>query len=88
MAAKGVVVVGMHPSGTPADDVAKVVADRKLGYPTLVSAGVGRETVGGYPVALFPYCVAVDAKGNVAAHGTLHEIRLMVGKGTLTLSKP
>ena len=88
MAAKGVVVIGMHPSGTAADDIAKVVADRKLGYPTLVSAAAGRETVGGYPVALFPYCVAVDAKGNVAAHGTLHEIRLMVGKGTLTLAKP
>ncbi len=88
LAAKGVVVVGLHPSGTPAEDVAKVVADRKLGYPTLVAAENGRETIAGYPAALFPYCIAVDAKGNVAAHGTLHEIRLMIGKGKLTMTKP
>ena len=88
LAAKGVVVVGLHPSGTPAEDVAKVVADRKLGYPTLVAAENGRETVAGYPAAMFPYCIVVDAKGSVAAHGTLHEIRLMIGQGALTLTKP
>src|SRR5262249_55972726 len=52
LAAAGVLVVGVHPSGTPAEDVAKAIAEQKLGYPTVVSADLGRESVGGYPVKL------------------------------------
>lgn len=88
LAAAGVVVVGVHPSGTPADEVTKAVADRGLGYPTVVSSGPGREAVTGYPVKLFPYCVAVDARGNVAAHGSLDQVLRAVGRSALTPDKP
>jgi thiol-disulfide isomerase/thioredoxin len=88
LAEAGVVVVGVHPGGTPADEVARAVADGKLGYPTLVSAGPGRETVAGYPVRLFPYCVVVDARGNVAAHGTLDQVLRAVGRPAPNPPKP
>lgn len=88
LAAEGVVVVGAHPAGTPAEEVAKAVADQKLGYPTVVSAGPGRELVAGYPVRLYPYCVFVDARGNVAAHGTLDQVLRAVGRKALGPDKP
>jgi thiol-disulfide isomerase/thioredoxin len=77
LAASGITVVGMHPPGTAAAEVEKVVRDRKLGYPTFLAAGKwdGKSrTIGGYPAAVFPYCVLVDARGKVAAHGPLWEV--------------
>jgi RNA polymerase sigma factor (sigma-70 family) len=77
LAASGIKVVGMHPPGTPVAEVEKVVRDRELGYPTFVVAGKADErlrTIGGYPAAVFPYCVLVDAQGKVAAHGPLSEV--------------
>jgi thiol-disulfide isomerase/thioredoxin len=78
LAEKGFTVVGMHPAGTPAEDVEKVIRDRKLGYPTLLAAGKDGDTnpptIGGYPAGVFPYCVLVDAQGRVASHGPLSEM--------------
>jgi thiol-disulfide isomerase/thioredoxin len=77
LASSGITVVGMHPPGTPAAEVEKFVQDRELGYPTFVAAGKwdGKSrTIGGYPAAVFPYCVLVDAQGKVAAHGPLSEV--------------
>jgi thiol-disulfide isomerase/thioredoxin len=77
LAEKGVTVVGMHPAGTPAEDVEKVIREQKLGYATLLAAGKGDAkvpTIGGYPAGVFPYCVLVDAQGRVAAHGLLWEL--------------
>jgi thiol-disulfide isomerase/thioredoxin len=77
LASSGIKVVGMHPPGTPAAEVEKVVRDRELGYPTFVAAGKwdGKSgTICGYPAAVFPYCVLVDAQGKVAAHGLLSEV--------------
>src|SRR5262249_27230581 len=53
------------------------VRDRQFGYPTFVATGKwdGKSrTIGGYPAAVFPYCVLVDAQGKVAAHGPLSEV--------------
>ena len=80
---KGVAVVGMHPSGTPREDVEKVIHDQQLGYPTfLAPAGnkdVSAETIGGYPSGVFPYCILVDPQGRVAGHGSLSELLERVG---------
>jgi hypothetical protein len=49
-----------------------------LGYPTFLApagAGGGKAgAVGGYPVGVFPYCVLVDGRGRVAAHGPLADV--------------
>lgn len=73
LASQGVRIIGMHPAGTPAEEVFKVVIDQELGYATLLDsdkAGDDRK-VSGYPVVMFPYCVLVDSKGMVAGHGRL-----------------
>jgi thiol-disulfide isomerase/thioredoxin len=42
LAEKGLLVLGMHPAGTPAADVEKAIRDYKLTYPTfLASKGAG-----------------------------------------------
>ena len=61
----------MHPAGTPADEVAKVIKDQELGYPTFLAADDAAGKVGGYPANMFPYCVLVDRNGRVAGHGSL-----------------
>jgi len=74
LAADGLHIIGMHPAGTPADDVAKVINDRELGYPTFLASGKtgdGDRMIGGYPIGLFPYCILVDGEGLVAGHGSL-----------------
>jgi thiol-disulfide isomerase/thioredoxin len=74
MASQGVQIIGIHPAGTPAEDVGKVINDQELDYPTwLASAktGEGERKIGGYPAGVFPYCVIVDGKGRVAGHGSL-----------------
>lgn len=88
LAAAGLTVVGVHPSGTPAEEVSKVVAEQKLNYPTLVATEPGRESVAGYPVRFYPYCVAVDGRGNVSAHGTLQQVLRSVGQSPLEPVKP
>jgi RNA polymerase sigma factor (sigma-70 family) len=83
LAEQGVVVVGMHPAGTPAGDVETVVGEQKLRYPTFLATGTDadpkRPTIGGYPAGAFPYCVIVDAQGRVTAHGMLSELLPAVG---------
>lgn len=77
VAAEGATVIGIHPAETPAEEVAKVIEDHKLGYPTLLAAKHAPDhfdqRIAGYPVWAFPYCVLVDAQGRVAAHGVLDD---------------
>jgi thiol-disulfide isomerase/thioredoxin len=73
MAGTGTQIVGMHPFGTPADEVAEFINLRKLGYPTLLGQEEA-ELVGGYPAVLFPHYILVDAQGMVVAHGHLTEM--------------
>jgi thiol-disulfide isomerase/thioredoxin len=78
LAEKGVMVVGMHPSGTSAQEVEKVIRDQKLGYPTFLASGKNQDTkdpiIAGYPARVFPYCIVVDAQGQVAGHGLLSDV--------------
>lgn len=74
LAAEGITVVGMHPAGTPAEDIAKVIDDRELRYPTYVASAKAdgdERKIGGYPVAFFPYCILVDGTGRIVGHGSL-----------------
>lgn len=74
---RGVLVVGMHPSGTPAEEVEKFIRDQEIGYPTFLDAGKAdpkKPNIGGYAVGVFPYNILVDAKGQVIAHGFLSEL--------------
>jgi thiol-disulfide isomerase/thioredoxin len=76
LAERGLTVVGLHPSGAPAGEVEKVIRDQSMPYPTLVSDGKD----GGYIFAVFPYCVLVDARGRVAAHGFLDDLTAAIEK--------
>src|SRR5207253_2165781 len=71
LAGTGYAVVGMHPAGTLAGEVEKLVRDQQLGYPTFLApadkGGKDAPALGGYPVGVFPYCVLVNARGRVAA---------------------
>src|SRR5262249_21338684 len=64
---RGAMILGMHPSGTAAEEVEKVVRDEKLGYPTFLAPGKNgdgtSQQIGGYAVGVFPYCVLVDSEG-------------------------
>lgn len=66
-------VIGVHPSGTSLEEVAKAVEDEEMKYPTVV-AGENSDGILGYPVKMFPYCIEVDEKGKVVKHGSLREI--------------
>ena len=64
----------MHPAGTSAEELGKMIDDWQAGYPTyLASAKMDGDVrkIGGYPVVVIPYCLLVDRKGRVAAHGSL-----------------
>ena len=71
--AKSRIVVGIHPSGTDMNQIRKAATQTKMAYPTAV-APPGSKDIFGYPVAVFPYCIEVDEHGNVAKHGSLHEV--------------
>lgn len=75
LAENGATIVGLHPSGTESEDVEGAMQEAKLGYPTYVASddrpGDGDHRIAGYPANMFPYYVLVDAKGKVAAHGSL-----------------
>jgi RNA polymerase sigma factor (sigma-70 family) len=87
LAEQGVVVVGMHPAGTPAAEVGKAVRAHEMSWPSLVAAGKGRaggvEDIAGYRVGVFPYAVLVDGKGRVAAHGQLSTLVDKLGVGAM-----
>ena len=77
LAEEGAHIVGVHPGGTPADEVARFVDQLELNYSTFVDSSDGDERpriLAGFPSGVFPYCVLVDAQGNVAAHGFLREV--------------
>ena len=70
----GATVVGAHPSGTSPEDVSAAIKDAKLPYPTYLSPkdeSADSSSIAGYPAKVFPYCVLVDGKGIVVAHGMI-----------------
>ncbi len=71
--AENSIVIGVHPSGTPDDEIRKSMADAKMTYPTIVAGGDKNSPLG-YPTQMFPYCVQVDAHGKIAKHGFLHDV--------------
>ncbi|MEZ6126289.1 MAG: hypothetical protein R3C49_24440 [Planctomycetaceae bacterium] len=71
----GQIVVGLHPAGTPREDVEEAQRSGQLNYPTFLEPGdstIGG-TIGGLPSGVFPYALLVDANGKVVAHGRLHD---------------
>ncbi len=87
LAARGATIIGMHPPGTPPEEVER---DRKLyqlDYPTYLNpdknGDLNPAKVAGYPAAVFPYYILVDAQGRVAGHGSLTELLGKFGVGTL-----
>ena len=93
----GATVVGVHPSGTSVDEVNAAIKSAELPYPSCISPvdqSSDATRLAGYPGSMFPYCVLVDGKGRVAAHGGLAEndfsilakYRLLVSG--IKLSKP
>ncbi|RCS48308.1 DUF3738 domain-containing protein [Bremerella cremea] len=67
-------VIGIHPAGTPEDEVAAAIEAGQHTYPTFLSAENKEGLVGGYPVKMYPYCVVLDSAGRVAAHGSLFDV--------------
>jgi beta-lactamase regulating signal transducer with metallopeptidase domain/thiol-disulfide isomerase/thioredoxin len=72
----GGIVVGMHPGGTATDEVTAAIKAAELSYPTYLSPETtSYETpmIAEYPATMYPYCVLVDGKGIVVAHGSLRD---------------
>jgi thiol-disulfide isomerase/thioredoxin len=71
LAANDAIVIGMHPAGTEASDVQIAIEEMQLFYPTFLSTDASGPSapVSGYPVALFPYSIVVDANGIVVERG-------------------
>jgi thiol-disulfide isomerase/thioredoxin len=85
---RGVIVLGMHPPETPAEEVEKAIADHQLDYPTLLAGPTEGFLIDaricGYPAGVYPYCILVDAQGRVAGHGSLAELLRRFGVEPLT----
>ena len=76
LAAAGDLIVGLHPAGTKAEEVQQLIDKEKLGYPTylpVAGEATGGESIGGFPIALYPYTILVDADGKIVAHGSLRD---------------
>lgn len=75
---QGINVVGIHPAGTPASEIEKVIYGSRLKFPTLLSMeqrdDKKQQKLGGYPHTMLSYCVLVDAWGRVAAHGSFSDV--------------
>ena len=86
LAGQGVNVVGIHPAGTPASEIEKVIYGEKLKFPTLVAPderdGKKQKTLGGYPYTVLAYCVLVDPWGRVAAHGSFGDVNCAASDAT------
>jgi thiol-disulfide isomerase/thioredoxin len=87
LAEQGIVIVGLHPPGTPIEEVEKAVREQDFGSPTWLATGKGGEAdsqrIGDYPAGVYPYYILVDAQGRVAAHGHLSELLDKVGVGAM-----
>lgn len=95
LAENGLTIVGVHPSGTSAGEIEKLIDDRKLPYPTLLAPDGAKDPNGpklaGYPAGVFPYCILVDAKGRVSAHGLLSSLEAKLRESAILsqfLGKP
>ena len=87
LARKGVIILGMHPSGTPAEDVKNAVLEQRLGYPTFLATAKNSAKIADYPSGIFPYYILIDAAGQVAGHGSLSDLLRSHGIHSL-LPKP
>ena len=70
----GATVVGAHRNGTSSEDVSAAIKAAKLPYSTYLSPNdesADSSTIAGFPAKYFSYCVLVDGKGIVVAHGTM-----------------
>src|SRR5262249_25137127 len=73
----GLTVIGLHPAGTPADAVEKKIREHELPYPTFLASG-DATTIAGYPAAIIPHSILVDAQGFVVHQGPRHEMHWLV----------
>lgn len=73
LAEGGVTVIGLHPTGDGADReaVAAAIEQGELAHATCLAEADSEGRVAGYPVAMYPYYVLVDAQGRVDSHGFL-----------------
>jgi RNA polymerase sigma factor (sigma-70 family) len=87
LSGRGATILGMHPAGTPAAEVEKVIREENLGYPTFLApekhADTASPKIGGYPAVRFPYYILVDSKGQVVGHGTFTELLEQFGADVL-----
>jgi hypothetical protein len=70
-------------------EVERVIRDQDLRYPTFLARNSSPSSpkIGGYPAGVFPYCIVVDAQGQVAAHGSLSELVQKFGIDRLTSAR-
>lgn len=80
LATEGATVIGVHPGGSSARDVAKVITDNKLTYATVIAPANGLDQMDqhilGYPVWIFPEAVLVDAAGKIVEIGPVNDALL------------
>lgn len=72
----GGIVIGLHPGGTPVDEVSAAIQGAELNYPTCVSSeqsSTDNPTIAAFPATMYPYCLLVDGMGIVVAHGSLSD---------------
>jgi thiol-disulfide isomerase/thioredoxin len=76
----GIVVIGVHAAGTGAGEIEKFAKEMNLSYPILIDLPPPKErTAFGLlssqlTVRGIPYSFVIDQEGNIAAHGSLHEV--------------
>ena len=80
LAKTGITVIGVHPTGSPTEEVLRVAKEFGLDYPIYVdNAKPGRDHPWGqlfeqFAVQAIPHAFVVDQKGNIVAHGRLDQM--------------
>jgi thiol-disulfide isomerase/thioredoxin len=75
----GIVVIGVHAAGTPAEEVQKTMNPFGMEYPVCLDVTPGGQGAAAVPlfdafaVGGIPHAFVVDRRGKVAAHGSLAE---------------
>ena len=76
----GLTVIGIHPPGSPLEDIRKVMEEFQLGYPTCIDIAPRADVkawgdlFGQFAVRSLPHAVAVDRQGTILACGRLQDV--------------
>lgn len=90
LAKTGITLIGVHPTGSPTEEVLRVAKEFGLDYPIYVDTAqpggdhLWGKLFGQFAVHAIPHAFVIDQKGNIVAHGRLDQ---MIPRATQLVEK-